>query len=174
MPNILYLENQEKCMSNRAIFASVLLATAIGVTGLATLQSSSAIALSRFNVVDRDTKTEEKNDEKNPQAVGALQNNAIYEVRGSLGTQLGGGRVDLVDNYSFRIVKPGRYVFSLGGGAKPGSAELRLYTPTTLIANKKPTDPIDMVLQPGVYRLEAFRTPFAKGSFDYAFSMGTP
>jgi hypothetical protein len=62
----------------------------------------------------------------------------------------------------------------LGGGAKPGSAELRLYTPTTLIANKKPADPIDMVLQPGVYRLEAFRTPFAKGSFDYAFSMGAP
>jgi hypothetical protein len=174
MPNILSLEIQEKLMSNRTIFASILLATAIGVTGFASLQSSSAVALSRFNVVDRDTKTEEKNDEKNPQAVGALQNNAIYEVRGSLGTQLGGGRVDLVDNYSFRIVKAGRYVFSLGGGAKPGSAELRLYTPTTLIANKKPADPIDMVLQPGVYRLEAFRTPFAKGSFDYAFSMGTP
>jgi hypothetical protein len=74
------------------------LATAIGVTGFTALQSSSVSALSRFNIVDRDTKTEEKNDEKNPQAVGALQNNALYEVRGSLGTQLGGGRVDIDEN----------------------------------------------------------------------------
>jgi hypothetical protein len=84
MPNILYLENQEKLMSNQNIFASVLLATAIGVTGFAALQSSSAIAASRVSVVvgraspleNRDTKTEEKNDEKNPPAVGSLQNDA--------------------------------------------------------------------------------------------------
>lgn len=123
----------------------------------------------RITITDR-----ENNSQQTPQGIGTLKPNAIYSVNGSLGTQQSGGQIDLVDNYSFQISKAGRYVFALGGGAKVGSAELRLYTTTTLIGNKKPGQPIDMVLQPGTYRLEVFRTPFAQGSFSYGASIITP
>lgn len=123
----------------------------------------------RVTVTDR-----ENNDQQNSQAIEILKPDTIYTLQGSLGSQQSGGQLDLVDNYTLRITKAGRYVMALGGGAKVGSAELRLYTPTTLIANKKPNQPIDMVLQPGTYRLEVFRTPFASGSFSYGASIITP
>jgi hypothetical protein len=144
--------------------------------GLATFSALSLLipqlaeaAPARVTITDR-----ENNSQQTPQGMGTLQPNTIYTVNGSLGTQQSGGQFDLVDNYSFQIPKAGRYVFSLGGGAKAGSAELRLYTTTTLIANKKPAEPIDMVLQPGTYRLEVFRTRFAQGSFTYGTSIITP
>lgn len=166
-------------MFNRAIFASILLATAIGVIGFNALHSPSVSALSRFNVVDRDTKTEEKNPEKEPQPIGFLSNNALYGLSGSLGNHYPGSSlsVDRTDHYQFRIAKAGRYVMSLGGvgsAIPPGSAELRLYNRTTLIGNNKPGQPIDLQLPPGTYRLEVFRTPFAKGSFNYGVSLFTP
>lgn len=135
---------------------------------LTLLTAQLAGAAGRVTITDR-----ENNDQKNPQAIGILAPDTIYTLQGSLGTQ-SSGKFDLVDNYSFRVARAGRYVFALGGGAKVGSAELRLYTPTTLIGNKKPGQPIDMVLQPGLYRLEVFRTPFARGSFSYGTSVITP
>ncbi|WP_421654376.1 hypothetical protein [Leptothermofonsia sp. ETS-13] len=123
----------------------------------------------RVTITDR-----ENNSRQTPQWIGTLKPNTIYTVNGSLGNRQSDGQIDLVDNYRFRISKAGRYVFALGGGAKAGSAELRLYKTTTLIANKKPAQPIDMVLQPGTYRLEVFRTPFAQGSFSYGTSIITP
>lgn len=145
---------------------------AIGLTAfsaLSLLMPQLAGAVPQVTINDR-----ENNNQQNPQAIGTLTSGTIYTVRGSLGSQQSGGQFDLVDNYSFRVDKAGRYVFALGGGAKVGSAELRLYTTTTLIANKRPTQPIDMVLQPGTYRLEVFRTPFAQGSFNYGASIITP
>jgi hypothetical protein len=171
-------------MSNRAIFASILLTTTVSLAGLTIWQSSSVLAAERVNITDRDTKTQELNPEKDPQTIGdlrtkpigVLRTNALYELSGSLGNQYPGSSlsVDRTDHYQFRIVKAGRYVMSLGGAIPPGGAELRLYNSTTLIGNRKPGQPIDLQLQPGTYRLEVFRTPFASGSFNYGVAVITP
>jgi hypothetical protein len=68
-PNILSLEIKEKLMSNRAIFASILLATTVSIAGLTIWPSSSALATERVNITDRDTKTQELNPEKEPQPI---------------------------------------------------------------------------------------------------------
>lgn len=149
----------------RQLFA-IGLATVSALSLLAPQMAKAATA--RVTITDR-----ENNSQRTPQGIGTLNFNTIYSVQGSLGTQ-SGGQADLVDNYSFRVTRAGRYVFALGGGAKRGSAELRLYTTTTLIGNKPPAQPIDLVLQPGLYRLEVFRTPFARGSFNYGASIITP
>jgi hypothetical protein len=150
------------------------LLTAFSAVSLSALSAGDVLARgagagNRVTINDR-----EDNNQQNPQEIGTLRVNATYTVQGSLGTPQSGINLDLVDNYSFRVEKADRYVLSLGGEVKAGSAELRLYTRQTLIANKKPGQPIDMVLQPGIYRMEVFRTPFAKGSFTYTTSIISP
>jgi hypothetical protein len=137
--------------------------------GLAAISTFSVLSLSLIAQAATQrtiTDQEPNNSEQQPQSIGTLTFDTQYTINGSVGQ----GGTDLVDNYSFAVGRAARYVTNL---STSGIAELRLYFNNSLIANHKPGQPIDRVLQPGNYRLEVFKVP-SGSALTYGVGLITP